>query len=99
MSTSSNSSPVTVSVIVPMYNVADVVGEMVASLHAQSLSNAEFILIDDGSTDLTLPTVSALVKEDPRFLVVPQENQGPAAARNHGLRLAQGEFICFVDSD
>lgn len=88
-----------VSVIVPMYNLSLYIAETLDSLKAQKLEGVEYLLIDDGSTDNTVPIVETTIDQDPRFRLVTQENRGPSAARNHGLKLAQGEYICFVDGD
>lgn len=88
-----------VSVIVPLYNVAEIIDETLKSLDEQDFSDYEVLLIDDGSSDDTVKIVNAFIKNKPKFKLIEQENAGPAAARNHGLRLANGEYILFVDSD
>ena len=87
------------SVIVPLYNVAEYVEETLFSLQRQALPGVEFILVDDGSTDDTFELASRKAAEEPRIRLVRQDNQGPSAARNHGLRLARGAYVCFVDGD
>ncbi|MCL6631798.1 MAG: CDP-glycerol:glycerophosphate glycerophosphotransferase [Alicyclobacillus herbarius] len=94
-----DSERILVSVIVPLYNVADILGETLDALVKQSLYNVEFLLIDDGSSDGTYDVALRYAQTDPRIRVFRQDNAGPAAARNHGLRMAKGEYICFVDSD
>jgi glycosyltransferase involved in cell wall biosynthesis len=86
-----------VSVVVPTYNRAAVLTEMLASVRAQTFADFEVIVVDDGSTDDTGERVRAL--GEPRLRYVRQDNGGVSSARNHGLRLAQGEIIAFVDSD
>jgi glycosyltransferase involved in cell wall biosynthesis len=86
-----------VSVVVPTYNRAAVVVEMLASVQAQTCADFEIVLVDDGSTDDTGERVRAL--GEPRLRYVRKDNGGVSSARNHGLRLAQGEIIAFVDSD
>lgn len=88
-----------VSVIVPLYNVAEFVKETIGRLQRQTLTDLEFILVDDGSTDNTYEIASEFAESDPRIRLISQENQGPSAARNHGLRLVNGDYICFVDAD
>lgn len=88
-----------VSVIIPLYNVESLIEETIDGLLNQTLKEVEFILIDDGSSDDTYQLATNLTKDNHRFNIVQQENGGPAAARNHGLRLAKGEYICFVDAD
>lgn len=88
-----------ISVIVPMYNVANYIGECIESLKKQTFSHFECLLIDDGSTDGTLKITKQLIKDDQRFQIKTQKNGGPAKARNTGLVDIQGDFILFVDSD
>ncbi len=88
-----------VSVIIPVYNVEEYLENTLTSLKNQSFTDAEFICIDDGSTDKSLDICNQFVAADSRFKVISQANGGPAKARNTGIDLATGEFICFVDSD
>ncbi|MEK5444556.1 glycosyltransferase family 2 protein [Fredinandcohnia sp. FSL W7-1320] len=88
-----------VSVIIPLYNVEELIAETINGLQNQTLKEIEFILVDDGSQDKTYELSLELTKDNPKFKVVHQQNGGPASARNHGLRLAKGEYIFFVDSD
>lgn len=87
----------TVSVILPTFNRADLVGEAIESVLVQTYGDLELIVVDDGSTDET-PGLLARWK-DSRLRVIRQENQGKSAARNRGLDAANGEFIAFLDSD
>lgn len=87
---------VKVSVIIPTYNCSAYVGEAVESVLAQSYRDFELIVIDDGSTDETAQTLQAY---GDRLHYVRQENQGESVARNHGIRLARGEYVAFLDSD
>lgn len=88
-----------VSIIVPVFNTEKYVEECIQSVRAQLDGDIECIVIDDGSTDASLDKVRLAIGDDPRFLVVSQENAGHSAARNHGLRLAKGEYVLFLDSD
>ena len=88
-----------VSVIVPVYNVADYVADCLASLAGQSFKDFEAIVIDDGSTDGSGALARGVVLRDPRFTVIEQENAGLSAARNAGLDRATGDYVCFLDSD
>src|ERR1700689_5229382 len=87
-----------VSVIVPVYNRAGLIGRAVNSVLAQRYQNFELIIVDDASSD---DLKSALGKfSDPRLsYVVHPDNRGAAAARNSGISAAGGEFIAFLDSD
>lgn len=85
-----------VTVVIPSYNRAQYIGETIESVFAQTYYNIEIIVIDDGSTD---NTEEAVAKYVPRVRYVKQENAERGASRNHGLRLANGEFIVFLDSD
>jgi teichuronic acid biosynthesis glycosyltransferase TuaG len=89
-----------VSIITPVYNAARWLPETLATVQAQTLTDWEQILIDDGSTDESVAIVTAAAREDPRFrLVRASQNGGPAIARNHGLEAARGRFIAFLDAD
>lgn len=88
-----------VSVIVPVYNVAEYLEECVRSLFAQTYRELEIILIDDGSSDGSGQLCDAFAAQDSRVRVIHQENAGVSAARNAGLDAARGEYICFVDGD
>ena len=91
--------PPTLSIIVPTYNYADRLGKCLQSVRSQLAEEAELIVVDDGSTDAT-PTVLAQLHEgQSNFRHVRQANRGAAAARNHGLGLATGCFVLFLDAD
>jgi glycosyltransferase involved in cell wall biosynthesis len=86
-----------VSVIVPCFNRADIVGETIDSLLRQTYTELEVIVVDDGSTDDTRRVIASYADERLRYFYKP--NGGLSAARNYGLALARGEFIAFLDSD
>lgn len=88
-----------ISVIVPVYNVADHVAACIASLRAQTFTDFEAIVVDDGATDDSHALAVQAIGDDTRFRVIRQENRGLSAARNTGLEAARGRFIAFVDSD
>ncbi len=90
---------VAVSVIIPVYNVERYLEECLSSLANQSMKNAEFICVDDGSTDSSLSICKRFSEKDDRFVVITQENSGPAKARNEGRHHSRGKYLCFVDSD
>ncbi|WNZ46986.1 glycosyltransferase [Leptolyngbya boryana CZ1] len=85
-----------VSVIIPVYNGEHFLAEAIQNLKRQHYPQLEIIVIDDGSTDKTAE-IAAQFHADIRYIY--QSNQGPAAARNHGINLAQGEVITFLDVD
>ncbi len=85
-----------VSVVIPTYNRAAIVGQAVESALAQTLAPCEVIVVDDGSSD---DTEAALQRFGDRVRFVRQRNAGPAAARNRGIRQSNGEFVAFLDSD
>lgn len=90
-----------VSVVIPCYNVEDYVKECLNSILAQDHADLEVICVDDGSKDGTVASIQA-IQAGPRGEVVrllQQANKGAAAARNHGLREASGEYIQFMDAD
>lgn len=88
-----------VSVIVPVYNAQEYLGECIRSVCRQTYSNLELILVDDGSTDGSSTIYRRMAVQDERIHIVFQKNKGAAAARNVGIRKARGEYILFVDSD
>ncbi len=88
-----------VSVIVPVYNVEKYLSRCVDSILAQTFSNFELILVDDGSPDRSGEICDEYAAKDSRIRVIHQENAGASAARNRGVKAATGEFVAFVDSD
>ena len=89
----------TISVIVPVFNVAGYLPQCVDSILSQDYGNLEVILIDDGSTDGSGEICDRYAALDSRVRVIHQKNGGAAAAKNAGLRLATGEYLAFADSD
>lgn len=87
------------SVIIPTYNRASSVTNAINSVLDQSFQNWECIVVDDGSTDNTREVVTTLAQKDKRVKYVYQDNAERSAARNNGINLASGEYICFLDSD
>lgn len=85
------------SVVIPTYNRARSVLQTLDSCFGQTFPDYEVIVVDDGSSDSTLSVLQSVT--DPRLLIVSQDNAGPAAARNHGMRRASGQYIAFLDSD
>lgn len=87
------------SIIVPVYNAERTIGKCIDSILAQTFSNFELILINDGSNDMSLEICNKFKNKDERILIIDQENQGVSAARNRGIQLAKGDYIGFIDSD
>ncbi|WP_319583462.1 glycosyltransferase [uncultured Pseudodesulfovibrio sp.] len=85
-----------VSVIIPTYNRAKLVGQAIESVLRQTFDDYEIIVIDDGSADDTRDVVT---KKYPQVEYIYQDNAGVAAARNRGLRVAKGELVAFLDAD
>ncbi|MFR4406281.1 MAG: glycosyltransferase family 2 protein [Anaerovoracaceae bacterium] len=88
-----------VSVIIPVYNIQDEVGGMLRAITEQTFADFEVIVIDDGSTDNTHKEVEKYAVTDKRFKVIYQENSGVSAARNRGLKKAEGDYVVFFDGD
>lgn len=88
-----------VSIIVPVYNSKKHLPKCIESILAQSFTNFEVILIDDESKDGSGDLCDEYAKQDSRIRVIHQKNAGAASARNAGIAQAQGEYVCFVDSD
>ena len=87
------------SVVLPVYNVESYVSKCIDSILNQTFKDFELIIIDDGSTDSSSAICEHYKNIDSRIQLIKQKNQGLSAARNHGIQLAQGEFISFIDSD
>ena len=85
-----------VSVIIASYNHEDYIAATLASIEQQTFQDFEIILVDDGSADNTVVNAK---KVHSRAHIVMQHNQGVVAARNRGIAMAQGEYLCFIDSD
>lgn len=88
-----------VSVIVPVYNVAEFLPKCAESILAQTHRDLELLLVDDGSTDGSSEVCDAIAGVDSRVRVLHRDNTGVSAARNAGIGAACGDWICFVDGD
>lgn len=88
-----------ISVIVPVYNVEKYLHKCVDSILKQTLSDIELILVDDGSPDGSGAICDEYAQKDSRVKVIHKPNGGVSSARNAGIEVARGEWLCFVDSD
>ncbi len=87
----------TFSVVIPLYNRAEIVTQTIASVLSQDWTDFEIVVIDDGSKDNPEPLIIAI--GDPRIRYIRQDNAGGGAARNRGIEEARGRYIAFLDSD
>ena len=92
-------SNIDLSVIVPVYNVEKYLSACIESLMHQGNLRLEIILVNDGSTDYSGAIANQYANQDSRIKVIHQENGGASVARNAGLKISQGEYIAFIDSD
>lgn len=88
-----------ISVIIPVYNVEKYLPECLESILNQTFQGFEIICVDDGSTDRSLDILQEYKRKDDRFVILQQRHAGAGIARNHGLKLAEGKYIQFLDSD
>lgn len=88
-----------VSVIIPAFNAERFLADAVGSVLRQTWTRVEVIIVDDGSTDRTAEVAERLAAADERVRIVRKENGGPSSARNSGVAIARGEFVCFLDAD
>lgn len=88
-----------ISVTVPVYNAEEWLRDALASLQAQTHSDFEVVLVDDGSNDGSPDICQEFCERDPRFRLIRQANAGVSAARNRGIEESRGEWIAFMDAD
>lgn len=88
-----------VSIVIPAYNTEKFIGKCIDSILCQTYSAFELIVVDDGSRDRTPEILDRYAASDSRIVVVHQSNRGVQEARNTAVRIATGEYLCFVDSD
>ncbi|MBU2929557.1 glycosyltransferase family 2 protein [Winogradskyella psychrotolerans] len=91
-----------ISIIIPVYNRANLIGETLNSIVSQTYANWECIVVDDGSTDATATVINTYVKNDERFVYTkrPSESiKGAPSCRNIGLKQSKGDYVMFFDSD
>lgn len=87
------------SIIIPVYNVEDFLSVCMDSVIQQTLKDIEIICVNDGSQDSSLKILQFYKERDSRIIIIDKENGGLSSARNAGLKVAQGEYILFLDSD
>jgi glycosyltransferase involved in cell wall biosynthesis len=87
----------TISVILPVYNSQKYIGKAIDSVLCQTFSDFELIIVNDGSTDSTSSIINQF--QDERIIVINQDNLGPGAARNNALKMAEGDYVMYLDSD
>ncbi|MDU7454058.1 MULTISPECIES: glycosyltransferase family 2 protein [Clostridium] len=88
-----------VSVIIPAYNIEDYIGRCLESIIKQTLKDIEIIVVNDGSNDNTLAIINVFARKDNRIKIVDKKNKGSIEARKSGFKVANGEFILFIDGD
>lgn len=88
-----------ISVIIPVYNSEKTLARCLESLLAQSFCNYELIIVNDGSTDASSTIINQFAEKDARVVGIAKDNSGVSSARNLGIEVSRGEYICFVDSD
>ncbi len=99
MHTPQTAASICVSVIIPMWNNEDTIERTLVSIQAQTHTNFECIIVNDGSTDASAQVCSRFCKSDARFVMYTQNNSGVSAARNYGLARAHGTLVLFLDAD
>ncbi|EPC35663.1 glycosyltransferase [Lacticaseibacillus paracasei subsp. paracasei Lpp225] len=89
------------SLIIPVYNVANYIVDCMSSIASQELENCQVLFVDDGSKDESVHVIEHYLQNHPQFnwQIVHKPNGGLSSARNYGLRFAQGEYVWFIDSD
>lgn len=88
-----------ISIIIPVYNADKYLSKCLSSLLGQSFTDWEAICVNDGSTDNSLDILQEYAKKDSRIKLLIQDNQGLSQARNNALKIAQGDYISFLDAD
>ena len=92
-------SNITISIIIPIYNVEKYLSECLESIINQSYKNLEIICVNDGSTDKSLIIIKEYEKKDKRIKVISHNNKGISATKNEGLKIATGDYITFIAPD
>ena len=87
------------SVIIPLYNKAPYVAKAIGSVLAQTFTDYELIIVNDGSKDDSSTIAAQAIEGHDNCRLFSQENAGVAVARNNGVAASQGEYLCFLDAD
>ena len=88
-----------VTVIIPLYNASQYIEQCIQSVREQTYTNLEIVVVNDGSTDNSREIAEEKAYEDSRIVIINQKNGGVSMARNAGIAVSHGDYICFVDSD
>lgn len=88
-----------ISVIIPVYNAEKYIRECLDSVIGQTLKEIEIICVDDGSTDASLQILEEYAQKDVRLRILHQQNCFAGVARNAGMKIARGKYLCFLDAD
>ena len=88
-----------VSIIIPIYNTGDKLVRCLESVLNQTLDDFECLMVDDGSTDQSPQVIDEFAAKNSRFIAIHKPNGGVSSARNEGLKVAEGEWVVFLDSD
>lgn len=87
------------SVIMPLYNKAPYVAKAIGSVLSQTFSDYELVIVDDGSKDVSASVAAKSIEGRQNCQLIQQENAGVSVARNKGVSVSQGDFLCFLDAD
>ena len=88
------------SVIIPLFNKAPYIKKALESVRSQTFSDFEIVVVDDGSTDNSFTEAKSLLEDsDVRYQLKHQDNAGVSTARNNGVSLSKGDYLCFLDAD
>ena len=90
---------ISISIIIPVYNIEKYLKECLDSLNNQTFKDFEVICVNDGSKDNSLKILNEYAQKDSRFKIISQENEGSGSARNNGLSHAKGKYVQFLDGD
>ena len=91
-------SDIKISIIMPVYKVEEYVGKAIESILAQTFTEFEFLIVDDGTPDRSGEICDQYAKKDQRIQVIHKENGGAPSARNTAIGIAQGKYVYFLDS-